>query len=158
MQQPYSPDTFMSLIRQVTDRIEDRPLDQALQTELNAEFAPTSPFFAGLFHECQQAIAAGWMCAREGGGIKYGRVVKPHADLHGYSVDVVDMDSLKGPHHSHPNGEIDLIMPLTPGAKFDEHPAGWLVYPPGTAHHPTVTEGRALVLYLLPQGAIEFTR
>jgi len=49
-------------------------------------------------------------------------------------------------------------MPLTTGAQFDGHGAGWVVYGPGTAHSPTVTEGRALVLYLLPQGAIEFTR
>ena len=30
--------------------------------------------------------------------------------------------------------------------------------PPGSAHRPTVAAGRALVLYLLPQGAIEFTK
>ena len=80
------------------------------------------------------------------------------ADTHGFSVDVVDMADLAGPHHVHPNGEIDLIMPLTAGATFDGHPAGWCVYGPGTAHRPTVAHGRALVLYLLPEGAIEFTR
>ena len=37
-------------------------------------------------------------------------------------------------------------------------PAGWLVCPPGSAHHPTVHGGRALVLYLLPEGRIDFTR
>jgi hypothetical protein len=74
------------------------------------------------------------------------------------SVDVVEMESVKGPHHRHPNGEIDMIMPISPGAKFDGHGAGWLVYGPDTAHNPTVTEGKALVLYLLPGGAIEFTR
>ncbi len=51
-----------------------------------------------------------------------------------------------------------MIMPLTEDARFDGHGAGWLVYGPGTAHRPTVTQGRALVLYLLPGGAIEFTR
>jgi hypothetical protein len=30
--------------------------------------------------------------------------------------------------------------------------------PPGSAHRPTVSQGRALVLYLLPQGRIDFTR
>ena len=158
MQSPITPDTFKTLIKKVTDQIAGRPLDTALQDELNKTIAPGGPLFNEIYHGCQQAIAAGWMCAREGGGIKYGRVIKPGDDLHGYSVDVVDMESLKGPHHAHPNGEIDLIMPLTPGAKFDEHPAGWLVYAPGTAHHPTVTDGRALILYLLPQGAIDFTR
>ena len=68
------------------------------------------------------------------------------------------MCNLAGPHHVHPNGEIDLIMPLDATAQFDGHGAGWLVYPPGSAHPPTVTGGRALVLYLLPDGAIEFTR
>jgi hypothetical protein len=54
--------------------------------------------------------------------------------------------------------EIDLIMPLTLDARFDTRPAGWCVYEAGSAHSPTVTQGRALVLYLLPQGAINFTR
>jgi len=70
------------------------------------------------------------------------------------------------PHHRHPNGEIDLVMPLASGdgvaaggaATFDGQSAGWKVYGPGSAHRPTVRGGRALVLYLLPDGAIEFTR
>ena len=48
-------------------------------------------------------------------------------------------------------------MPIDAGAKFDGHPAGWVVYPPGSAHTPTVSGGAALVLYLLPGGEIEFT-
>jgi hypothetical protein len=77
--------------------------------------------------------------------------------LHGFSVDVVDMQDMAGPHHVHPLGEIDLIMPMDPQARFDDRPAGWLVCPPGSAHCPTVSQGRALVLYLLPQGRIDFT-
>ncbi len=68
------------------------------------------------------------------------------------------MDEVVGPHHRHPNGEIDLIMPLAGDAKFDGRGAGWLVYGPDSSHSPTVSGGRALVLYLLPQGAIEFAR
>ncbi|HEY9572759.1 MAG TPA: DUF4863 family protein, partial [Pusillimonas sp.] len=55
-------------------------------------------------------------------------------------------------------GEIDLIMPLEGDARFDGAPAGWLVYGPGTVHSPTVSQGRALILYLLPEGRIEFTK
>ncbi|MDP3225995.1 MAG: DUF4863 family protein, partial [Rubrivivax sp.] len=95
-------------------------------------------------------------CNREGGGIRYGRIFKQAADLHGFSVDVVDMDNLAGPHHSHPNGEIDLVMTLQGDALIDGH-RRWTVYPPGSAHRPTVSQGRALVLYLLPAGAIVFT-
>ncbi len=49
-------------------------------------------------------------------------------------------------------------MPVTPEAKFDGRGAGWCVYEPGSAHHPTVTGGAALVLYLLPDGEIDFTK
>jgi hypothetical protein len=103
-------------------------------------------------------VAQGWLAQREGGGLRYGRIFKPADDLHGFSVDVVDMKDIAGPHHVHPEGEIDLIMPLDEGATFDGRPAGWLVCPPGSAHRPTVAHGRALVLYLLPQGSIEFTQ
>jgi hypothetical protein len=54
-------------------------------------------------------------------------------------------------------GEIDLVMPLDADAQFDGHGAGWVVYGPDSVHRPTVAQGRALVLYLLPDGAIEFT-
>ena len=50
-----------------------------------------------------------------------------------------------------------MIMPLEGSAKFDGRDAGWLVYGPGSAHRPTVSDGKALVLYLLPKGKIEFT-
>ena len=53
--------------------------------------------------------------------------------------------------------EIDLLMPLHGDALFDGRTAGWVVYGPGSAHRPTVSQGRALVLYLLPAGEIVFT-
>ena len=148
---------FQALVSQLTEQLAGRPLDAALASELNTKHGPGSSSYEVIFAACQQAIAAGWMCNREGGGIRYGRVIKPGDATHGFSVDVVDMQDLAGPHHTHPNGEIDLIMPLTPGALFDGHGAGWCVYGPGSAHYPTVSQGRALVLYLLPQGSIQFT-
>jgi len=153
-----TPEQFRNLITPFTTHIGKRPLDAALDAELNATFPANGLILSGIFNACQDAIAAGWMCNREAAGLKFGRVFKPAPDLQGFSVDVVDMQDLKGPHHRHPKGEIDLIMPLTPDAKFDGRGAGWLVYGPDTAHNPTVSEGRALVLYLLPEGAIEFTK
>ena len=84
--------------------------------------------------------------------------MKPGPATHGFSVDVVEMNDIAGPHHRHPNGEVDLVMPLEGDARFDGHGAGWVVYGPGSAHRPTVSGGKALVLYLLPDGAIEFTK
>lgn len=149
---------FAALVAPITERIRDRTLDKELEEDLNGIFPADGPLFQSVFGACRAGIAAGWMCSREAGGIRYGRVVKPGEATHGFSIDVVEMEDIAGPHHSHPNGEIDMIMPLDGAAKFDGHGSGWLVYAPGTAHRPTVTEGKALVLYLLPQGAIEFTR
>lgn len=149
---------FRQQIADLTAQLAGRELDTDLQTWLNQEHGTNSQTYQQLKQSCQQGVAEGWLCNREGGGIRYGRIFKPADDLAGFSVDVVDMQDLAGPHHSHPNGEIDLIMPLEGEALFDQNPAGWLVYPPGSAHNPTVTQGRALVLYLLPQGSIEFTR
>ena len=144
-------------VAQLTAQIAGRPLDADLDQWLNRQHGAGSATFTGLQAACQQGVADGWLCNREGGGIRYGRIFKPADDLHGFSVDVVDMADIAGPHHSHPNGEIDLIMPLSGDALFDGRPAGWLVCPPGSAHRPTVSQGRALVLYLLPQGRIDFT-
>jgi hypothetical protein len=149
---------FTSLIAGITARIAGEPLDERLQARLNAEFPAGGAEFERIFEACQEAIAAGWMCNREAGGIRFGRVIKPSDIIHGFSVDVVLMDTCRGPHHRHPNGEIDMIMPLDAGAEFDGAGRGWLVYPAGHAHFPTVTGGKAIVLYLLPGGAIEFTK
>jgi len=148
---------FADLIASVTGWIGDRALDSALEADLNRAFPADGALFQSVVAACRAGVAAGWMCNREGGGIKYGRVVKPGEASHGFSGDVVEMENLAGPHHRHPEGEIDMIMPLEGSAKFDGRDAGWLVYGPGSAHRPTVSDGKALVLYLLPKGKIEFT-
>lgn len=153
-----TPDKFKQILARLTAALQGRPLDAGLQAWLNAEHGPQSASYLELKAACQAGVAAGWLCDRQAGGLKYGRIFKPSPELHGFSVDVVDMKDVQGPHHVHPTGEIDLIMPLEGDAHFNGHPAGWLVCPPGSAHHPTVTQGRAIVLYLLPEGRIEFTR
>ncbi|OGB39257.1 MAG: DUF4863 domain-containing protein [Burkholderiales bacterium RIFCSPLOWO2_12_67_14] len=153
-----NPDAFKTLLQDVTRQIGDRALDARLQAWLNDELGAASPTYRELKAACEQGVAEGWLCQREGGGLRYGRIFKPDDALHRFSVDVVDMNSLAGPHHAHPLGEIDLIMPLDATATFDGRGAGWLVYGPGSAHSPTVAGGRALVLYLLPEGRIEFTQ
>ena len=151
-------ETFQGLIRQVTDFIGTQALDESLQEKLNQQFPYDGEVCQRIVETCKTAAQEGWMCQYEAGGVRYGRVIKPAVDLQGYSVDVVDMADVAGAHHSHPNGEIDLIMPISDDARFDGHSRGWLVYGPNTAHSPTVTQGRAMVLYLLPEGKIEFTK
>lgn len=153
-----TPTEFRAQIAQLTAQLAGRPLDADLDAWLNREHGAGSATYRNLKAACEAGVAAGWLCDREGGGIRYGRIFKPADDLHGFSVDVVDMADIEGPHHVHPNGEIDLIMPIEGDATFDGRSAGWLVCPPGSAHWPTVRHGRALVLYLLPQGRIEFMK
>jgi len=152
-----SPDVLRDRVARLTAQLAGRPLDADLDTWLNREHGTASTTYRELKEACEAGVAQGWLCTRDGGGIRYGRIFKPAPDLQGYSVDVVDMCDVAGPHHRHPLGEIDLIMPQLNDATFDSRPAGWLVCPPGSAHRPTVARGRALVLYLLPEGRIEFT-
>lgn len=152
-----TPESFRLQLAQLTARIAQQPLDAKLESWLNAEAGPATATYRDLKAACETGVADGWLCKREGGGIKYGRIFKPAEDLQGFSVDVVDMTDVVGPHHAHPTGEIDLILPQDENALFDGRPAGWAVMPPGSAHRPTVTQGRALVLYLLPQGQIQFS-
>lgn len=153
-----TPAQFESMVAEITAVIEGMPVDKKLETLLNERFPPDGDVFRAIARACRDGAAEGWMCDREHGGVRFGRVIKPGPGTHGFSVDVVDMDNVVGPHHVHPQGEIDMIIPLEGDARFDGHGAGWLVYEAGSGHRPTVSEGRAHVLYLLPQGAIEFTR
>ena len=153
-----TPEAFKTLIAEVAGAIAGKPVEATLGDELNRRFPAGGETFRRIEAACRAGVEAGWMCDREAGGIRYGRVVKPGPELHGFSVDVVRYADLKGPHHRHPNGEIDMIMPLSPTAQFDGHGAGWLVYGPDTSHYPTISGGEAMVLYLLPDGAIEFTK
>jgi hypothetical protein len=152
-----TPEAFREQLVALTRSLAGRSLDGELDAWLNREHGAGSPTFTALQAACEAGVAAGWLCNREAGGIRYGRIFKPADDLAGFSVDVVDMTDLAGPHHVHPQGEIDLVMPLSGDARFDGRPAGWVVYPPGSAHRPTVSAGRALVLYLLPAGQIQFS-
>lgn len=151
-------DQFRSLMKPVMTAIAGRAIDQALADDLNRQFAPESEAFKAIKAACHEAIRDGWMCSQGSEGRRFGRVIESSPETHDLSVDVVQLRDIVGPHHSHPTGEICMTMPVTSSAKFDGHGAGWCVNEPGSAHHPTVTDGEALVLYLLPGGRIEFTQ
>jgi hypothetical protein len=148
---------FRDLVAPVAEAISDRPLVPELGAELDRRFPPEGERFRAIEAACHAAIAAGWMCTQGGAGRRFGRVIEPGPRTSNLSVDVVDLTDIVGPHHRHPAGEVCMVMPVTPTARFDGKGAGWKVYPPDSAHRPTVTAGRALVLYMLPEGRIEFT-
>ncbi|MFP4275104.1 MAG: DUF4863 family protein [Paracoccaceae bacterium] len=148
---------FTELVGRIAADIGDRPVDATLERYLNQTYPADGEAFARLKALCAEGEREGWLMGREAGGIKFGRAVKPGAEAGRFSVDVVRMKDVKGPHHVHTNGEIGAIMALEGAPEFDGKPEGWYVYPAGSDHHPTVAGGDAHVLYLLPEGAIEFT-
>ena len=148
---------FKSLLKPVTDFVSTQPVSPALADALNQRFPATGTLFNDVERACHAAIKSGWMCAQGDAGRRFGRVIQPGEETGQLSVDVVDLENIVGPHHRHPNGEICMVMPVTRSAKFDGMPRGWCVFEPGSAHYPTVTDGEALVLYMLPGGEIEFT-
>lgn len=96
-------------------------------------------------------VEAGWLLPKAAGGkVRFGRLAK---DLGGYSVDAVWME---GPAagHTHPNGELNLGFAWTGRPTFDGRPPGWVVFPPGSHHVPTVAGGEMLLFYFLPGGKV----
>ena len=145
-------------VQAVTERIRGLYVDVDLERQLNESFPAGGEVFRALEEACRAGIEGGWLCTQGGRGRRLGRVFEPAEDLAGYSVDVVELEDFVGPLHTHPEGEICLVMPVDPTAKFLGRKAGWAVYPPGSAHRPAVSGGKAMVLYMLPHGRIEWTK
>ena len=80
-----SPAEFREQIAQMTALLANRPLDADLDAWLNAEHGVESASYRQLKQTCVAGVAEGWLCNREGGGIRYGRIFKPADDLHGFS-------------------------------------------------------------------------
>ncbi len=148
---------FRQMLQPVFQIIAATEVDQVLEARLNEEFHADGILFKEIEEACHAGIAAGWMCAQGNEGRRFGRVIEPSKASNNLSVDVVQLHSIAGPHHIHPTGEICMIMPQDEEATFDYHSVGWCVYPPDTGHYPTVRGGTALILYMLPDGQIEFT-
>lgn len=152
-----SAEEFSMLLSGIAAQLEGVALDDKMAAFLNAEYPVDGPDLARLAELCAEGERDGWLMSRDAGGIRFGRAIKPGGATGEFSVDVVRMDDVKGPHHTHPNGEIGAVLPIAGEPKFDAFAPGWYVYPPGSAHHPTISGGAAYVIYLLPEGAIEFT-
>ena len=99
-----SKELFHQQLSELTAELIGRPLDETLDQWLNARHGAGTPTFEALKKSCIEGVAEGWLCNREGGSIRYGRVFKAEDALHRFSVDVVDMQDIAGSHHSHPQG------------------------------------------------------
>jgi hypothetical protein len=128
----------------------------AARAALHRAYPPEGEAAGELREALIAAMEQGLVCDRGTDALRYSRLLKADATPHGLSVDVVWMTG-PGPEHRHPNGELNLCFAVEGSARFDGQPEGWVVFPPGSRHVPTVTDGRMLIAYFLPQGAIEFS-
>lgn len=88
--------------------------------------------------------------------LTFGRVSKPSPDTRGFAVDAVDIAG-PGAVHTHPKGEVSWLLPIEGAPRFEGATEGWVVLPPGSRHVPTVTGGRMLIVYFLPDGAVDWS-
>lgn len=137
----------------------DRPLGPETERWLNETYPPGSELYETLARLIRAGEKEGWACNIEIFGPHYRRspVFEASDETLGFSINSVYMDSLVGQYHAHPNGEINMVVPLTPGAKFCGQPAGWTAPEPGSEHFPEVAGGAAIMLYFLPRGEITYT-
>lgn len=107
----------------------------------------------GVVAALREARDAGWLTPRRATDtLTFGRLAKPAA-ASGFAIDVVDMEG-EGAAHTHTLGEVNLCIRESGDPRFDGAAEGWVVKPPGSHHTPTVTGGRMLIVYWLPEGAV----
>ncbi len=141
----------LEVVRQVD------PADpEAAQSTLDAALPLGGETMQALKSLVRTGVREGWLCEKSANGVSFSRVAMPdHVKTRPLSIDAVHMDG-PGPGHTHGNGEIDLCFAVSGTPEFDGHPPGWVVYPPGSWHVPTVSGGSMDILYFLPDGALRF--
>lgn len=88
--------------------------------------------------------------------LSFGRLAKATPDTRGFSIDVVDMEG-SGAAHTHPMGEVSWCIPLGGAPTFEGATSGWVVMEPGSRHVPSAIGGRMLIVYFLPDGAMDWS-
>lgn len=127
----------------------------AAERELAARFDPAGEDARALNAALVALYEEGKIANRGEPPVKWGRVAKPGPETHGFSIDVVHMTA-PGPRHRHPKGEVDYCVALDGAPSFDGRPPGWVVCAPDSVHVPTVVGGTMLIVYLLPDGEMDF--
>jgi hypothetical protein len=148
-------DTLNALLEPVIEQVRAiDPSDPEAVAKLAAALPLDGEAMTRLRALVREGVEARWLADREANGVWFSRVRKATGEGD-VSIDCVHMNG-PGPGHTHPNGEIDLCFAASGEPEFDGRGAGWIVYPPGSWHVPTVSGGAMDILYFLPGGAIRF--
>jgi hypothetical protein len=128
----------------------------AARAGLHAAYPPEGAAGRALRTALLSAVEERLICDRGKDPVRYSRLAKPEDTPHDLSVDFVWMTG-PGIPHRHPRGEVNLCFSVEGRARFDGQPEGWVVFPPGSEHVPTVSDGRMLICYFLPGGEVRWT-
>lgn len=152
-----SKSEFLSLVHELCDDIRGMPLNDELASYLNTHYGAHTQRYERLAHLLQAGVAEGWVAYAEIEGPDYrrGRIAEPANDTANMSLESGLLRDVKGQYHCHTCGEINMIIPLEEGANFCGTGSGWRVFEPMSEHFPTV-QGRALIMFFLPEGKIEY--
>ena len=147
-------DDLLALLQPITASIQNLSLEDpaTAKTELDTMLPVDSPQIQEVREAMAAGVAEGWLVPRAKGAVQFGRLAK---EQNGFSLDVV-LSGGDGPRHRHPNGEINLMFAWSGEPVFDGCEPGWAVFGPDSVHVPGVTGGQMLILYLLPDGAVEW--
>lgn len=129
----------------------------AARKTLEARFDPAGEEGKALASKLEGLLAEGQLCENGELPVRWGRVSKATEESLGFSIDVVHMNGA-GPRHRHPAGEVNFCVPLSGSPSFEKQTAGWVVMAPDSIHVPAVEGGEMLIVYLLPQGEMEFIK
>ena len=143
-----------------------------LERWLNEVKGPDSAMYQELAGLVRAGVQEGWLANVEITGRHYrrSRLLEPSAEMEYFSITAVYMESgaagggpgsvFRGDYHAHPYGEVNMVVPLTPGAELAGplgwRGAGWTAPTPGSEHCPEVRGGAVIAFFFLPAGRISY--
>ncbi len=149
---------------------------RVMEMWLNATYGENSDLYQDLARLTKIGVQEGWAANQEVDGPNYrrSRIQEPSPETSYFSITAVYMDSkdpkrfrdehddevLRGQYHAHPYGELNLVIPIDPGAEIKGlqgwQGPGWTAPDPGSRHYPEVKGGALIALFYLPAGRISY--
>jgi Domain of unknown function (DUF4863) len=153
--------------------IKDMTTGTEVEQWLNTKHGIKSALYSDLSRLITVGVEVGWAADIEIAGPRYRRsqLFLPSSETFFFSATAVLMDStdntqgnaedsFRGGYHSHPYGEINLVVPLNEGAALAGPNGwcygGWTAPAPASHHFPEVKGGAVVSLAFLPAGRIAF--
>lgn len=169
---------LLSLCMPFLNRAKDLTAGSETEFWLNHHYGINSDFYRKVARLIRLGVEIeGWAANIEIAGRHYrrSRLAEPSANTYWFSITAVYMnsrmdaqgapqhtaeDAFRGDYHSHPYGELNMVIPLNKEAELAGPSgwchAGWTAPAPGSAHYPETRGGAIIALFFLPAGRISY--